>query len=137
MDNNIINREDDPTEQFDLRGSKIIYDGKEVSSEQLSLEIQNKIRELNSHALEKYLIIGSCVMIENSNNVIMIVGYNSNQDGKRYDYVGCEYPNGINNSQSILFNHNDIKKIYYFGYTTQAGNYYKSNIVNTEDTKNI
>ena len=68
---------------------------------------------------EKYLPIGTVVMLNNGKKRVMITGFlimPNNEKQKLYDYSGCLYPEGIISSeQSLVFNHEDIKEIYYVG----------------------
>ena len=68
---------------------------------------------------EKYLPIGTVVLLKDAEKRLMITGFcTSSEDDveKVYDYSGCLYPEGIISSkQTFLFNHNQITKIYHFG----------------------
>lgn len=74
-----------------------------------------------NEAYEKYLPIGSVVMLKNGKKRVMITGYATidfNKKDKVYDYSGCLYPEGvITTNQNLVFNHNDIEKIYCLGYS--------------------
>lgn len=68
---------------------------------------------------EKYLPIGSVVLLKNSEKKLMITGFccvgreNSN---KIYDYSGCMYPEGILKSDKVaMFDHSQIEKVIYMG----------------------
>lgn len=73
-----------------------------------------------NQSTEKYLPIGSVVLLRNGKKRLMITGYASidmEKKDKIYDYCGCIFPCGIiKTDQIILFNHEDISKIYAFGY---------------------
>lgn len=64
------------------------------------------------------LPIGSVVLLEEAEKRLMIIGIlQKNGDGKTYDYVGCPYPEGILDSESLfLFNHKDVKSISFIGF---------------------
>lgn len=69
---------------------------------------------------EKYLPIGSVVLLKNGTKRMMITGYASidmkNKD-KVYDYMGCLYPEGvITTNESLLFDHDNIEKVFCVGY---------------------
>lgn len=68
---------------------------------------------------EKYLPIGTVVMLKNGKKRVMITGFCSvdKADKKKiYDYNGCMYPEGmIDSNQICLFNHEQIEKIYHIG----------------------
>lgn len=68
---------------------------------------------------EKYLPIGTVVMLKGGTKRAMITGFCSfaNDDkSKMYDYSGCLYPEGIiSSTQTLLFDHSQIEKIYHLG----------------------
>ena len=69
---------------------------------------------------EKYLPIGTVVLLKGGTKTIMITGFSA-IDGKDnntiWDYSGCLFPEGILTSgQAALFNHSQIEKIEYIGY---------------------
>lgn len=69
---------------------------------------------------EKYLPIGTVLILKESNKKVMIIGFlgiDKEEKEKVYDYIGCLYPEGmIDTGKNLLFNHSQIDKIYYFGY---------------------
>ena len=71
--------------------------------------------------LEKFLPIGSVVVINNVDKKMMITGYlvsTSSTGNKISDYVACLYPEGvISSDKNILFDHKDIKQVYAIGYS--------------------
>ena len=68
---------------------------------------------------EKYLPIGTVVMLKGGKKRAMITGFCSisgDDKSKVYDYSGCLYPEGfISSNQTLLFDHSQIEKIYYLG----------------------
>lgn len=66
------------------------------------------------------LPIGSVVLLKNGKKKVMVTGYyimTNDDNGKIYDYCGCLYPEGLIDSDKVLlFNHENINKIYYIGY---------------------
>ena len=69
---------------------------------------------------EKYLPIGTVVLLKGGKKRAMITGFCSvaqeNQD-KIYDYSGCVYPEGyLSSNQVCLFDHEQIEKIYFVGF---------------------
>ena len=68
----------------------------------------------------KYLPLGSVVILKEAKKRIMVVGYaaTSEETGeKMYDYIGCLYPEGIiDSSKNLLFDHEQIDKIFALGY---------------------
>lgn len=68
---------------------------------------------------EKYLPVGTVVMLKGGKKRAMITGFCSisgDDKSKIYDYSGCLYPEGfISSNQTLLFNHNQIDKVYHVG----------------------
>ena len=69
--------------------------------------------------MDKYLPIGSVVLLKNGRKKIMIYGRKQMhvETGEEWDYLACLYPEGnINEDFMYLFNHDQIYKVYYLGY---------------------
>ena len=68
---------------------------------------------------EKFLPVGTVVMLKGGTKRVMISGFCavSPQDkNKIWDYSGCLYPEGfVHYNQTCLFNHNQIEKVYHLG----------------------
>ena len=68
---------------------------------------------------EKYLPLGTVVLLEGGTKRVMITGFataSSDDPDLIYDYAGCMYPQGfITSNQTVLFDHDQIQKIYHFG----------------------
>lgn len=67
---------------------------------------------------EKFLPIGTVVLLKGAKKRIMISGFVviSKDDNKIWDYCGCAYPEGIITlEQTCLFNHDQIGKIFHMG----------------------
>ena len=68
---------------------------------------------------EKYLPIGTVVLLKGGEKRVMIVGFCAvaeNDKEKVWDYSGCIYPEGLlTSTQALLFNHEQIEKIYHLG----------------------
>lgn len=68
---------------------------------------------------EKYLPIGTVLLLKGGKKRLMITGFCSYADEnktKLYDYTGCLYPEGfIKANQTLLFDHEQIEKIYHLG----------------------
>lgn len=64
---------------------------------------------------EKELLpMGSVVGLKGSKKRVMITGFSSKVKEKVFDYCGCLFPEGIiDSNMNILFNNEDIEKIYY------------------------
>lgn len=71
---------------------------------------------------EKFLPIGTIVLLDGGTKKIMILGFYSHPIGKEtiYDYTGCFYPEGLVNSNELfLFNHSQIVKVFHYGYINE------------------
>lgn len=81
---------------------------------------------------EKYLPIGSVVMLEGGSKRLMITGFCAISPEKKeevYDYVGCLYPEGMfSSNQNALFNHEQIKQIYCLGYSDEEEKVFKNKL---------
>ncbi|WP_078061379.1 DUF4176 domain-containing protein [Clostridium saudiense] len=69
--------------------------------------------------MDKYLPIGSVVLLKNGRKKIIIYGRKQMhvETGEEWDYLACLYPEGnINEEFMYLFNHDQIDKVYYLGY---------------------
>ena len=68
---------------------------------------------------EKFLPIGTVVMLKGGRKRVMITGFCSTDEAnknKMWDYSGCLYPEGMLSSNQIcLFDHIQIDDIYHLG----------------------
>ena len=68
---------------------------------------------------EKFLPLGTVVMLEGGTKRVMISGFCAILNGDRskiWDYSGCVYPEGFMDSKrTCLFNHDQIKEVYHLG----------------------
>ncbi|HIS38952.1 MAG TPA: DUF4176 domain-containing protein [Candidatus Onthousia faecavium] len=68
---------------------------------------------------EKYLPIGTVVLLKGGKKRVMITGFcctDKNNNDKVYDYVGCLYPEGvITSDKNLLFDHSQIDQVYHLG----------------------
>ena len=83
---------------------------------------------------EKYLPIGTIVLLKGGSKELMITGYcilptgktyehgkEVDSKGKVFDYGACTYPEGILYCDQIYgFNHDQIQKVCHMGYETDA-----------------
>lgn len=72
--------------------------------------------------MKDLLPIGSVVLLEDGEKKLMIYGRLQQQEGTdvAWDYIGCLYPEGnINKDFTYLFNHNNVKEIYFKGYRNE------------------
>ena len=73
-------------------------------------------------AKEKYLPIGTVVLLKGGNKKVMILSYlifsNGNEKNKKmYDYGACRFPEGVMDSNTAIgFNHSQIDKVLYMGF---------------------
>lgn len=81
---------------------------------------------------EKYLPIGTVVLLKNAKKKVMITGFctvPNSEPNVMFDYSGCMYPEGfVSNTQTALFNHNQIEKIFYIGYESEEENEFKQKL---------
>lgn len=81
---------------------------------------------------EKYLPIGTVVMLKEGTKRVMITGFcaiSEDEKNKIYDYSGCLYPEGyISPDDTLLFNHEQIEKIYHLGFSDAEEKEFKQNI---------
>ena len=84
---------------------------------------------------KKYLPIGSVVRLKEGTKRLMITGFlpienEEKEDRKVWDYCGCLYPEGIISSkQMALFDHSQIEKIFYLGYSDDEDKSFKKAMV--------
>ena len=83
---------------------------------------------------EKYLPIGTVVMLKGGKKRAMITGFCSvpkEEPNKVYDYSGCIYPEGFISSDMVcLFNHEQIDKVYYKGFVDDEETKFKTDLKN-------
>lgn len=81
---------------------------------------------------EKYLPIGTVVLLKGGKKRAMITGFCSisgEDKSKIYDYSGCLYPEGlISSNQTLLFNHDQIEKIFYLGLVDEEEKQFKQKL---------
>ena len=71
---------------------------------------------------EKYLPMGTVVLLNNGVKKIMIFGRKQKKadTGEQFDYIAHLYPEGnIKQDLAILFNHEDIKEVIHMGYVDE------------------
>ncbi|MDD6794790.1 MAG: DUF4176 domain-containing protein [Clostridiaceae bacterium] len=89
-------------------------------------------QSFNNAGLNKYLPIGSVVLLKNATKKIMIYGRKQIHaaSGKSYDYVACLYPEGnISDEYTYLFNHEDIQKVFFTGFVDETETYYNKELL--------
>ena len=73
--------------------------------------------------MDKYLPIGTVVLLHEGEKTIMIYGrmQHHGETNTVYDYVACLYPEGnIDEEYMFLFNHSQIREIVFMGYESEA-----------------
>lgn len=93
------------------------------------------------NSLEKYLPIGSVVILKNGKKRIMITGYATidlEKKDKVYDYMGCMFPEGvISTNQNLLFNHEDIQQVFCIGFSDEEQKDFSKKLKDTLTEENI
>lgn len=89
---------------------------------------------------EKYLPIGTIVMLKNATKRLMIIGFcmeaTSGKGKFKYDYAGCLYPEGlIDLNELALFNHDQIEKIYNEAFSDEETEKFREKLSNIEISK--
>lgn len=81
----------------------------------------------------KFLPIGTVVLLKGAKKRLMITGfcsYDESKKDKAFDYTGCLYPEGIISSkQMALFDHSQIEKIFYLGYSDDEDKSFKKTMI--------
>ncbi len=69
--------------------------------------------------VEKYLPIGSVVLLEGGQKRVMIMGRGrlDESSGRSWDYLACPYPEGfLGEDYAYLFNHEQIERLFFIGF---------------------
>ena len=82
---------------------------------------------------EKYLPIGTVVVLKGATKRIMITGFASmspETGDMIFDYSGCTYPEGFMSYNEVcVFNHEQIEKVYFKGYVDDEETNFKKELV--------
>ena len=85
------------------------------------MEEKEVTEEVITEIPEKYLPIGTVVLLTEATKKVMITGYASispDTGDKIFDYSGCVYPEGFfDYNQVCVFDHEQIHEIYHMGYS--------------------
>lgn len=85
-----------------------------------------------NNTYDKFLPIGTIVLLKNGKKRLMITGFcvrTNDKDSKMYDYSGCLYPEGILTTEQIaMFNHDQIDKIFSVGYSDEEERFFKEKL---------
>ena len=81
---------------------------------------------------EKFLPVGTVVILKDATKKLMITGFCSmtpDHKGELFDYTGCLYPEGLLSSDQIcLFNHDQIKEVFFKGYANEEETEFKKKL---------
>ena len=83
---------------------------------------------------EKFLPIGTVVMLKGGEKRIMIAGFcaiekNDEEKKKVWDYSGCMYPEGfLSSDRTLLFDHEQIETIYHYGFIDEEEEAFKEKL---------
>ncbi len=103
-------------------------DGNSIKN--VSEYLKTKEEKNRQEAFKKYIPIGSVVSLQGRLYRYIIIGYKYNQDGIVYDYVAAKCPEGITiNSNTYIFNHSDISKLYHIGFNDPIQQAYKEKLL--------
>ena len=92
--------------------------------------------------VEKFLPIGTIVLLKNGKKRVMITGFmvSIEKDGIReeLDYTGCIYPEGFMGIENTVgFNHDEIEKIYHMGLIDREETEFKSKLNKIIEYRNM
>jgi len=68
--------------------------------------------------MNKYLPIGSVVLLKEGKKRVMIYGVKqiATKNKEEYDYIACLFPEGnIDSEHTYIFNHDQIDRIFFIG----------------------
>lgn len=87
---------------------------------------------------DKFLPVGSVVLLKGGSKRVMIIGFCPvTSEKKSYDYTACLYPEGvINPNESLLFNHEDIERVFALGYKDNDFDVFMEKLKNILATQN-
>ena len=80
---------------------------------------------------EKYLPIGTVVLLKGGSKRVMICGFccQGKNDNKIYDYIGCLSPEGfISSDKNLLFDHEQIDKVINLGLIDEEEKQFKEKL---------
>ncbi len=90
---------------------------------------------------EKYLPIGTVVMLKGGSKRVMITGFCSmatEDQSTMFDYAGCMFPEGfLSSDQTALFNHEQIEKVYHMGLVDEEEQKFKSTLKSLINQMNV
>ncbi len=96
--------------------------------------LESKTKVYLKEAISKYTPIGSVVKTQGRIGFYMIIGYKYNKNGTVFDYLAVKYPDGTtNNSQTYVFNHNEITKFFHIGMQDGIQKAYKEKLLKEDN----
>ena len=94
----------------------------------------------NQEIKEKFLPIGTVVMLKGGTKRVMVTGFCSAENEKPekvYDYNGCLFPEGyLKSNQTCLFDHSQIEKVYHLGLEDEEQKEFHKQLNEVEKTLN-
>lgn len=88
---------------------------------------------MNGQIRNKYLPVGSVVLLQNGTKRVMINGFctmDASKPDKVYDYSGVLFPEGsLSSDQTLLFDHNQIVRIDHIGLEDQEEKEFKAKLI--------
>ncbi len=85
---------------------------------------------------EKFLPIGTVVLLKGGSKKVMITGFcsiDAEEPDVVYDYNGCIFPEGyLKSDQTCLFNHDQIAQIFFKGYEDEESKTFHEQLLNLE-----
>lgn len=89
--------------------------------------------------IEKFLPVGSIVLMKDAKKRIMITGYavsSPDDDSQMWDYIGCIWPEGmISPDKNLLFNHDKIERVFSVGFTNDEQKKFNELLVSARDLR--
>ena len=109
---------------------------KSVAKKQTATKTKTATKKVTKEKIEKvgekFLPIGTVVMLKGGSKRVMISGFCSvaeNDPNKMWDYSGCIYPEGfLSSNQTCLFDHEQIEKVYHLGLIDDEEEEFKKNL---------
>lgn len=137
----IKSKEQEFSNLLNIPVSIFLYQNKDINKSTIynvinlnELEDQRSIEELKKYP--KYLPVGSVVMLKGAWKKLMITGFAPIDPETKeiiYDYMACLYPEGVlDQKHNILFNHENIKKIYAIGLIDEEQKQFMKMLFNQE-----
>lgn len=84
--------------------------------------------------MKNLLPLGSVVLLKEATKSLIIIGtMQADDEGNRYDYISCVFPEGYINAETFfLFNHEDIAEVKFVGCINAESQTYLQALRNAE-----